>query len=103
MPGCLIQSDTESLLRGEVSMSGRSSQGIQTVDKIFNVSLQYHRSNNTEKLEFEEKALRFQRRFTGLRDLFKYDLIDSSAPCVRFMGNGMDFLPGKHGANVHKE
>lgn len=39
MPGCLIQSDTESLLRGEVSMSGRSSQGMQTVDKIFNMPL----------------------------------------------------------------
>lgn len=39
MPDCLIQSDTESLLRGEVSMSGRSSQGMQTVDKIFNMPL----------------------------------------------------------------
>lgn len=39
MPGWLIQSDTESLLRGEVSMSGRSSQGMQTVDKIFNMPL----------------------------------------------------------------
>lgn len=51
----------------------------------------------------KKKAVRFQRRFIGLRDLFKYDLIDSSAPCVRVMGNGMDFLPGKHGANVHEE
>lgn len=39
MPGCLIQSDTESLLREEVSMSGRSLQGMQTVDKIFNMPL----------------------------------------------------------------
>jgi len=39
MPGCLIQSDTESLLREEVSMSSRSLQGMQTVDKIFNMPL----------------------------------------------------------------
>lgn len=56
-----------------------------------------------KRWSLKKKAVRIQRRFIGLRDLFKYDLIDSSAPCVRFMGNGMDFLPGKHRANVHIE
>lgn len=50
MPGCLMQSDVASLVKGEVSMSGRSAWGKQTVNKIFSVLLYYHRSNATEKL-----------------------------------------------------
>ncbi|GAA6086781.1 uncharacterized [Tachysurus ichikawai] len=46
----LIYSDVASLVKGEVSMSGRSAWGKQTVNKIFSVLLYYHRSNATEKL-----------------------------------------------------
>lgn len=49
-PGCLMQSDVASPVKGEVSMSGRSEWGRQTVNKIFSVLLYYHRSNAAEKL-----------------------------------------------------
>lgn len=49
-PGCLMQSDVASLVKGEVSMSGRSAWGKQTVNKIFSAPLFYHGSNAAEKL-----------------------------------------------------
>lgn len=49
-PGCLMRSDVASLVKGEVSMAGRSAWGKQTVNKIFSSLLYYHGSNAAEKL-----------------------------------------------------
>lgn len=44
----LMQSDVASPASQELSMSGRSARGKQTVDKIFNTALQVHGSNTSE-------------------------------------------------------
>lgn len=45
----LMQSDVASPASRELSMSGRSARGKQTVDKIFNTALPVHGSNTSEK------------------------------------------------------
>lgn len=45
----LMRSDVASPASRELSMSGRSARGKQTVDKIFNTALQVHGSNTLEK------------------------------------------------------
>lgn len=45
----LMRSDVASPASQELSMSGRSARGKQTVDKIFNTALPVHGSNTSEK------------------------------------------------------
>lgn len=45
----LMRSDVASPASRELSMSGRSARGKQTVDKIFNTALPVHGSNTSEK------------------------------------------------------
>ena len=45
----LMQRDVASPASQELSMSGRSARGKQTVDKIFNIALPVHGSNTSEK------------------------------------------------------
>lgn len=45
----LMRSDVASPASRELSMSGRSARGKQTVDKIFNTVLAVHGSNTSEK------------------------------------------------------
>lgn len=47
----LMRSDVASPASRELSMSGRSARGKQTVDKIFNTALPVHGSNTSEKAE----------------------------------------------------
>lgn len=44
-----MRSDVASPASRELSMSGRSARGKQTVDKIFNTALPVHGSNTTEE------------------------------------------------------
>lgn len=44
-----MQSDVASPASQELSMSGRSARGKQTVDKIFNTALPVHGSNTSKK------------------------------------------------------
>lgn len=45
----LMRSDVASPASRELSMSGRSARGKQTVDKIFNTAVPVHRSNTSEE------------------------------------------------------
>lgn len=45
----LMRSDVASPASRELSMSGRSARGKQTVNKIFNTAVLVHRSNTSEK------------------------------------------------------
>lgn len=61
----LMRSDVASPASRELSMSGRSARGKQTVDKIFNTALPVHGSNTSEKktpLQNQKGAIRSPRR-----------------------------------------
>lgn len=49
----LMRSDVASPASRELSMSGRSARGKQTVDKIFNTALPVHGSNTSEKTHLQ--------------------------------------------------
>lgn len=62
----LMRSDVASPASRELSMSGRSARGKQTVDKIFNTALPVHGSNSLEKTT----PSKIQRKNLHLSNLF---------------------------------
>lgn len=64
----LMRSDVASPASRELSMSGRSARGKQTVDKIFNTALPVHGSNTSDEDPLQNDK---ERKSSSLQSLFR--------------------------------